>query len=71
MAPKKTNRLKPEPDIATRAEFETVLDSIAQDQIHRDALVLERDAQIQTVREEFDAAIELHNTRMAAAGVTR
>ena len=70
MAPKKTNRLKPEPDIATRAEFETVLDSIAQDQIHRDALVLERDAQIQTVREEFDVAIELHNSRMAAA-VTR
>jgi len=65
MAPK--TRIKPAPDIASRAEFDAVLDSIAEDQIHRDQLVLDRDAKLNTVREEFDAEIELHNTRMSAA----
>jgi len=62
----KTNRLKPEADIATRAEFETVLDNIANAQLERDALVLERDNELLQIREEFDPKINAMNDRMNA-----
>ena len=65
MAPK-SNRLKPEADIATRAEFNTVLDAIANGQIERDAMVLERDNELLQVREEFDPKINALNERMNA-----
>jgi phage host-nuclease inhibitor protein Gam len=62
----KTNRLKPEVDIATRAEFETVLDNIANAQLERDAMVLERDNELLQIREEFDPKINAMNDRMNA-----
>jgi len=65
MAPK-THRLKPEADIASRAEFEAVLDSIATGQIERDALVLDRDNELLNIREEFDPKINALNERMNA-----
>jgi len=64
--PPKSNRLKPEADIATRAEFECVLDNIANGQLERDALVLERDNEIMQLREEFDPKINALNERMNA-----
>ncbi len=65
MAPK-TKRLKPEADIATRAEFENVLDAIAQHQLIRDAMVLERDNELTNIREEFDPRINDQNELMNA-----
>lgn len=65
MAPK-THRLKPEADIASRAEFDQCLDNIANGQIERDALVLERDNELLQIREEFDPKINALNERMNA-----
>jgi phage host-nuclease inhibitor protein Gam len=56
MAPK-TNRIKANADIATRAEFEQVLDCIATNQLARDAMVLERDAKLLAIRKQYDDEI--------------
>jgi phage host-nuclease inhibitor protein Gam len=66
MAPKST-RLKPAADIASATEFNTVLDGIANDQLLRDALVLDRDQELLKIRDEFDPQINAINDRMNAA----
>jgi len=64
--PPKTHRLKPDADIASRTEFDAVLDAIANGQLERDALVLERDNELAQIRAEFDPKINALNERMNA-----
>jgi phage host-nuclease inhibitor protein Gam len=65
--PPKSNRLKPAADIASATEFNAVLDGIANDQLLRDALVLDRDQELLKIRDEFDPQINQVNERMNAA----
>jgi len=50
---KKSKRLKPETNITSHAEFENVLDEIANLQIERDKKVLKRDKALLDIREAF------------------
>jgi phage host-nuclease inhibitor protein Gam len=63
----KSNRLKADPAIANRSEFERLLNDIATDQILRDGLVIERDAQLAEIRETSDQEIGPIEARMKAA----
>ena len=66
MAPK-NNRLKPDPDIASPAEFFRVLDQIAQDQLAREQALLDLETEINQVRERYEPVTKTLGDRLSAA----
>jgi phage host-nuclease inhibitor protein Gam len=62
----KNTRIKAESDITSKMEFEQTLDLIAEYQLKRDAMVVDRDAEILAAREKFGPQIETIEDRMKA-----